>query len=128
MIYSVRIWLKLAASGLLLIMMSVPLMACMVPAGQLTATEQECCQKMAMNCGSTAMPASHSCCQPQVRGADSALVARQVKLSHDSRHGTLQGLASIAPVCPRFASLHADVEPVADSPPGAAVSIQVLRI
>jgi hypothetical protein len=127
MIYRVRIWLKLAAFGLLLIIMSMPVMACMLPTAQLSSSEHECCQKMAMNCGSAAMPSSHSCCQPQVRSADYLLVG-QFKLSRGSQSGALQGY-SVAPfVHPWFAFSPADVEAVSDSPPGAAVTFQILRI
>ena len=40
-----------------------PVVACLLPTRLLTPAERECCRKMAQQCGSSAMPASHSCCQ-----------------------------------------------------------------
>src|SRR5215469_10383274 len=40
-----------------------PALACLLPGEQMTTAEQECCQKMAGQCGSTMMPSSHTCCQ-----------------------------------------------------------------
>lgn len=44
-----------------------PAIACLVPMQQLTPAERECCRKMAQQCGSSAMPSSHSCCQGHQR-------------------------------------------------------------
>jgi hypothetical protein len=51
---------------LVIAMAAMPVMACMVPDRQMTAEEQSCCKKMAHNCESSVMPASHSCCQHPV--------------------------------------------------------------
>jgi hypothetical protein len=40
-----------------------PAIACMIPLRPMTQAEHECCKKMAQQCGSSAMPSSHSCCQ-----------------------------------------------------------------
>jgi hypothetical protein len=40
-----------------------PTVACFLPMRTMTAAEHECCKKMAHQCGSMAMPSSHSCCQ-----------------------------------------------------------------
>jgi hypothetical protein len=40
-----------------------PAMACMVPAGQMSAQERACCRMMIGQCGQMEMPASHGCCQ-----------------------------------------------------------------
>lgn len=42
-----------------------PAVACLLPTGSMTRAEHECCQKMAHQCGSSVMPASHTCCQAQ---------------------------------------------------------------
>jgi hypothetical protein len=40
-----------------------PTVACFLPMPAMSAAERECCHKMAHQCGSAVMPASHSCCQ-----------------------------------------------------------------
>ena len=57
---------QFAAVLLVIAVIAAPVMACMVPDRQMTAEEQSCCKKMAHNCESSVMPASHSCCQHPV--------------------------------------------------------------
>jgi len=57
---------QFAAVLLIIAVIAAPVMACMVPDRQMTAEEQSCCKKMAHNCESSVMPASHSCCQHPV--------------------------------------------------------------
>ena len=42
-----------------------PAMACVLPGATITPAERECCHHMAEQCGSSMMPASHSCCKAQ---------------------------------------------------------------
>ena len=42
---------------------ATPAIACLVPMHQMTKAEQDCCLKMAQECGSSMMPSTHSCCQ-----------------------------------------------------------------
>src|SRR5262245_44630595 len=42
-----------------------PAVACVFPGATMTAAERECCHHMAEQCGSSVMPASHSCCKAQ---------------------------------------------------------------
>src|ERR1035438_3597160 len=42
-----------------------PAMACVLPGATMTPAERECCHHMAEQCGSSVMPASHSCCKAQ---------------------------------------------------------------
>ena len=51
---------------LVIAVVAMPVMACVFPDRQLTAEERNCCEKMAHNCESSLMPASHSCCQHPV--------------------------------------------------------------
>src|SRR5215470_5221526 len=44
-----------------------PAIACLIPLRPMTQAEHECCKKMAQQCGSSAMPSSHSCCQGHER-------------------------------------------------------------
>jgi hypothetical protein len=60
---------KLAAVILGLCVWGTPLMACLV-SDTLTEAERECCLQMADNCGSSAMPDSHSCCETTVQQLD----------------------------------------------------------
>ena len=57
---------QFAAVLLIIAVAAMPVMACMVPDRQMTADEQSCCKKMAHECESSVMPASHSCCQHPV--------------------------------------------------------------
>lgn len=54
---------QFAAVVLVIVVAALPVAACMVPEGQMTAAEHQCCQKMANNCETVGMPSSHSCCQ-----------------------------------------------------------------
>src|SRR4029077_17978752 len=42
-----------------------PAMACVLPAATMTPAERECCHHMADQCGSSMMPANHSCCKAE---------------------------------------------------------------
>ena len=42
-----------------------PAVACVLPGATMTPAERECCHHMADQCGSSVMPASHSCCKAQ---------------------------------------------------------------
>jgi hypothetical protein len=55
--------------GILLVsvVLGYPAMACLTLGVEMTTAERECCKQMAQNCGSMNMPASHSCCQTEVR-------------------------------------------------------------
>jgi hypothetical protein len=52
------------AMALVMVLWAVtPALACLLPGQEMTTAEQECCQKMAGQCGSAMMPSSHTCCQ-----------------------------------------------------------------
>lgn len=53
---------RLCAIAALLAVLGGPALTCLVPRQLLSAAENECCRKMAMDCGSKGMPSSHSCC------------------------------------------------------------------
>ena len=54
---------KVAVSLLSLLLLATPIMACLVPAAAMTASERDCCKRMAHQCGNKGMPQSHPCCQ-----------------------------------------------------------------
>jgi hypothetical protein len=53
---------KFVASILALLVLSAPLVACVLPGQQMTDEERDCCQHMSEMCGSSHMADSHSCC------------------------------------------------------------------
>jgi len=90
-------------------LVAMPVMACMVQEREMTAEEHNCCKKMAHACESSAMPASHSCCQhPVLRQvasvskiwtgdfelAPSALVHAPFTLSSPQAHSDIVGFNS----------------------------------
>jgi len=54
---------KLAIALLSLLLMTTPIMACLIPAAAMTTAERDCCKRMAHDCGNAGMPQSHPCCQ-----------------------------------------------------------------
>ena len=54
---------KFGVWSMAVLLFGLPLLNCVTPAQAMTAAEQECCKKMAGECGRTGMAQSHSCCQ-----------------------------------------------------------------
>ena len=112
---------------LLLLLAFAPAIACASPYAQLTPAEQACCHAMHFQCGQTAMPASHGCCQrtsPSVH--DNALDTKAVAF-HPAMVPVIW-LAAWALVNPAPAVIgwveHSDYSPP-KSPPA---TISILRI
>lgn len=61
---------------------AAPLLACIMPEHAMTAQERECCKDMAQMCGSSNMPASHSCCKKEVRGVTMVATSDQQSVPH----------------------------------------------
>ena len=61
---------------LAVVILALPLSACLTPAAQMSKEERECCQKMAGRCETSARPSSHSCCQHPV--SHQALTASKI--------------------------------------------------
>src|SRR3982074_42566 len=53
---------KVGVSVLSLVLLAIPIMACVMPALHMTSAERDCCKRMAQECGQ-GMTKSHSCCQ-----------------------------------------------------------------
>ena len=51
--------------SVMLLWVTAPLLACVLPGQSMTAQEHACCQRMAQMCGSSTMPQSHSCCKAE---------------------------------------------------------------
>jgi hypothetical protein len=73
---------KFAAMLLVLVMAGAPVMACMIPAGGLSAEEDACCREMGPQCGSDQMPSSHSCCKTVASSAQLSLIRTPFDLQH----------------------------------------------
>ncbi len=58
-----RLATKFGAFAIALLLFTAPSVACLLPIGEMTQAERECCKHMAEQCGGAAMPSSHSCCQ-----------------------------------------------------------------
>jgi hypothetical protein len=61
---------KVAVFALAVLFAGLPVMACVVPNVAMTASERECCKKMAGQCGDMGMAKSHPCCQVTATPAD----------------------------------------------------------
>src|SRR5947199_8595050 len=61
-----RIASQSVAIALAVLILALPLSACLTPAAQMSKEQQECCRKMAGRCETSVMPSSHSCCQHPV--------------------------------------------------------------
>jgi hypothetical protein len=58
-----KLWIKLGVSALALILVALPVAACVLPGAAMTSAERECCKKMAGQCGDMGMAKSHPCCK-----------------------------------------------------------------
>src|SRR5579864_3577771 len=102
-----------------------PAIACLVPTRQMTPAEHECCLKMAQQCGSSAMPSSHSCCQGHQRNS----AVNPVPSYAPNRH---LGLAVVLPTSVVLVNsvLTSPLSEAMEAPPpeSSPGSISVLRI
>jgi hypothetical protein len=78
-----RLYDKVVAGAMLLLMLGVPAMACVIPDAQLTDAEKACCRQMANQCGKMEMPNGHSCCDTTVKPQQSALLKPAPSFSYD---------------------------------------------
>jgi hypothetical protein len=102
---------------------TAPLLACAVPERTMTAQERACCEQMAEMCGSTQMPASHSCCKTVIR-ADTTIVVKRDQQSIP----VLLAIATV-PISISAPSSTGHVEASNHHPPGEFLSdTTILRI
>lgn len=102
-----------------------PAIACMIPTRPMTQAEHECCKKMADQCGSSAMPSNHSCCQGHERDtAVSPVPTYSLTRPFDVAIVPQTAVRLIAgePILPTSAALEA---PPPDASPGCS---SILRI
>src|SRR5881227_1886651 len=70
---------QFVAIALAIVMLALPLSACLTPVAKVSQEQRECCQKMAGRCETSVMPSSHSCCQHPV--SRQALTASKIQRS-----------------------------------------------
>jgi hypothetical protein len=114
---------QFAAVVLVVAVVAMPLMACMVPDREMTAEEHECCKKMAQDCESSAMPASHSCCQHPV--ARHVVNVSRIRSGDFAISAVALVQADLAPLVERAPHLPSTFESPPESPPKLST---VLRI
>ena len=108
---------KALVALLLLLLVALPVLACVQPGVAMTAAERACCKQMAQRCGDAGMAKSHGCCHPQVSRADWHALQSSPPLDHilgasqarPAADGAVVNL-QIVPIVPAFSST--------DSPPG----------
>ena len=121
---------KVGVTTLSLLLLATPIMACLVPAAAMTASERDCCKRMAHQCGNRGMPQSHSCCQTTTIADHLAAIKSSSDVN--SHHPTLFVAYAIHPG-PTISTVSesdpsafaADIHSPPVSPP---VAISILRI
>ena len=112
--------------GIVLMWVASPAIACVLPGATLTPAERECCHHMAEQCGQTAMPASHSCCQTWSHHSDAL---PQATASVPTRHLTLAVVTAQATfVLPVMTPERLAIYLHSPPPDSDSSSISILRI
>jgi hypothetical protein len=123
-----KLFSKAAAAAMLLVLLGVPVMACLAPDAQLTDAEKACCREMANQCGDMGKAGDHSCCQTSVQHHDAAVVKDAF---HTSFPNASAQVASLPPLPMALGSISSTFVPeqLRHPPPAfASPSIEILRI
>lgn len=115
---------QLGALVFLLVWSLVPAVACTLPDAEMTPAERACCVEMQRNCSGMDMPASHPCCQKQVRMDQTAVVQKGQHPLQLTTIQTLPGTPMVLPVSHVPGQHSLNVSPP-QSPPS---TIAILRI
>jgi hypothetical protein len=109
---------------MVLLVLSVPILACALPGQQISEEEQSCCLHMADECGNPQMGESHSCCNrsPKIAANQLQVTNKFAPVPFDY---TVQIVAISLPNVASVESTALQVTPLPESPPG---QITVLRI
>jgi hypothetical protein len=99
-------------------------MACTLPEAQMTPAERVCCVEMQRNCSGMDLPASHPCCQKQVRTEQTAVVQKSHRPSQPTAIQIVLGMQMALPVFP-VREQHLLIVSPPQSPPSA---VTILRI
>jgi hypothetical protein len=114
---------QIVAVALAVIIVALPLSACLTSAAKMSVEQRECCQKMAGRCETSVMPSSHSCCQHPV-SQGTAIAARIQRNDFGSAVPVMGGFASSPPRIITHSSIILFEFPPESPPP----IINVLRI
>src|SRR5262245_32117522 len=118
---------KLLAGALLLLMLGVPVMACLVPGADLSEAEKACCRQMANQCGHDQVPSSHSCCRPASATEQTAVAKASFRIVHYAQFSYIA--LPTDDLLPIFQHASADLSAVGHSPPRALhASTDILRV
>src|SRR3974377_890253 len=115
------------AMALVMVLWAVtPALACVLPGQEMTTAEQECCQKMAGQCGATMMTYSHTCCQHPDDGETSVSPVAKYSVPRYMDVAVLPQ-AVFVPICSASISGHSleFSAPQAEASPGCS---SILRI
>src|SRR5579859_3592694 len=89
-----------------LVMLSVPVIACALPGQEMSAAEQDCCLHMMDECGNSQMTDAHTCCTktPQVAAASLRATNKYAPAVHQVVYevGLCAGPALVAGIFPRL--------------------------
>jgi hypothetical protein len=122
----VRRLTEIAVPLLAILLLSLPVLACVQPGVAMTAAERACCKQMAQRCGDSGMARSHGCCHSQVSRTD--WHALQSSLDLDHALVALRGQPVVIGNA-RDLQIGRNVVLAGDSPPGLShFSISILRI
>ena len=114
---------QFVAIGLAIVMLALPLSACLTPVAKVSQEQRECCQKMAGRCETSVMPSSHSCCHHPVTRQDMATS----KVQSNDAGSAVAMLAEGVPVLPQLIVQSSSTS--FESPPESRPQIvNVLRI
>ena len=108
--------------ALSIIVVALPLLACVTSFAEMSPDQRECCVKMAGRCEVSAMPSSHSCCQHPV----SPHTATASRMQSGDFGSAITMLAAASPLAgPIVGFAVSTLESPPESPPH---SVNVLRI
>ena|SRR5437867_3691248 len=114
---------QFVAVALAIVILAVPLSACLTPVAKVSQEQRECCQKMAGRCETSVMPSSHSCCQHPV--SRQAITVSRVQ--RNDAGSAVAVLADSFPVLPQLIVQYSSTS--FESPPESPPQIvNVLRI
>ena len=114
---------QLVSILLAVVILVLPLSACLTPAAKMSLEERECCQKMAGHCETSVMPSSHSCCQHPV--SHQAVIAS--KIQRNDFGPAVAAPMVAAPPMPRIIT-RSSANSFESPPVSPAQTVTVLRI
>jgi hypothetical protein len=109
--------------ALSIVVVALPLLACLTSFAEMSPEQRECCEKMAGRCEMSVMPSSHSCCQHPV--SPHTATASRIQSSDFGSAITMLAEAPSPLARPMIGIAGNTLESPPESPPP---SVNVLRI